>query len=55
MDDMHIPQRKVELVKEAQDRVSKVIDQYLEGVFTDGERYNKIVDIWAEVADLVSK
>ena len=55
MDDMHIPQKKIVLVKDAQDRVAKVIDQYLEGVITDGERYNKIVDIWAEVADLVSK
>jgi len=55
MDDMHIPARKTELVKDAQDKVAKVVDQYLDGVITDGERYNKIVDIWAEVADLVSK
>lgn len=55
MDDMHIPARKADLVRDAQDRVAKVYDQYLEGVITDGERYNKIVDIWAEVADLVSK
>ncbi len=55
MDNMHIPPRKVERVREAQDRVAKVVDQYLEGVITDGERYNKIVDIWAEVADIVAK
>ena len=55
MDDMHIPDKKSALVTAAQESVAKVIDQYLEGVITDGERYNKIVDIWAEVADLVSK
>jgi DNA-directed RNA polymerase subunit beta' len=32
-----------------------VVEQYLEGVITDGERYNKVVDIWAEVADKVAK
>jgi DNA-directed RNA polymerase subunit beta' len=30
-----------------------VVEQYQEGLITDGERYNKIVDIWAEVADKV--
>ena len=31
-----------------------MIEQYQEGLITDGERYNKIVDIWAGVADLVT-
>nr|MCU0687952.1 DNA-directed RNA polymerase subunit beta' [Polyangiaceae bacterium] len=34
--------------------VEKVVDQYQEGLITDGERYNKIVDIWAGVADKVT-
>jgi DNA-directed RNA polymerase subunit beta' len=38
----------------AQDEVEKVIEQYQEGLITDGERYNKIVDIWAGVADAVT-
>ncbi len=33
----------------------RVVDQYQEGLITDGERYNKIVDIWAGVADSVTK
>ena len=55
MDNMHIPQTKKRLIDDAQDQVGKVMDQYLEGVITEGERYNKIVDIWAGVADKVAK
>ncbi|MBI5513178.1 MAG: DNA-directed RNA polymerase subunit beta' [Deltaproteobacteria bacterium] len=54
MDNMRIPARKVDLVRGAQDAVAKVTEQYQEGVITDGERYNKIVDIWAEVAETVA-
>jgi DNA-directed RNA polymerase subunit beta' len=55
MDDMRIPEVKAQLIKDAQDKVAKVVDQLNEGVITDGERYNKVVDIWAEVADNVTK
>jgi DNA-directed RNA polymerase subunit beta' len=55
MDNMAIPAAKYTQVRDAQDRVAKVVDQYQEGVITDGERYNKVVDIWAEVADKVAK
>ncbi|MBL8613042.1 MAG: DNA-directed RNA polymerase subunit beta' [Myxococcales bacterium] len=54
MDHMVIPQAKVTLLQEAHDEVQRVIDQYQEGLITDGERYNKIVDIWAGVADKVT-
>src|SRR4051794_14224121 len=54
MEHMVIPEKKKELLKEAQDEVEKVVDQYQEGLITDGERYNKIVDIWAGVADKVT-
>jgi DNA-directed RNA polymerase subunit beta' len=54
MDHMVIPDAKGVLLKEAQDEVQRVIDQYQEGLITDGERYNKIVDIWAGVADKVT-
>ena len=36
-------------------RSQRVVDQYQEGLITDGERYNKIVDIWAGVADKVTE
>jgi DNA-directed RNA polymerase subunit beta' len=55
MDHMVIPDAKKVLLGEAQDEVQRVVDQYQEGLITDGERYNKIVDIWAGVADKVTQ
>jgi DNA-directed RNA polymerase subunit beta' len=55
MDDMTIPPRKHELLREAQGKVEEVVEQYQDGLITDGERYNKIVDIWASVADEVTR
>src|ERR1700691_4286129 len=55
MDHMVIPQAKGVLLGEAQAEVQRVVDQYQEGLITDGERYNKIVDIWAGVADKVTQ
>ena len=49
--DMTIPPRKKELLDGAQKQVSEIQKQYNNGVITDGERYNKVVDIWAEVQD----
>jgi DNA-directed RNA polymerase subunit beta' len=54
MDHMLIPPAKKVLLGEAQQEVEKVVEQYQEGLITDGERYNKIVDIWAGVADAVT-
>ena len=54
MDHMVIPGAKEVLLKEATDEVGRVVDQYQEGLITDGERYNKVVDIWAGVADKVT-
>jgi len=54
LDHMTIPQKKKELLGEAQTEVERVVEQYQEGLITDGERYNKIVDIWAGVADAVT-
>ena len=54
LDHMTIPEKKKELLGAAQGEVAKVVEQYQEGLITDGERYNKIVDIWAGVADGVT-
>src|SRR5258705_5886498 len=54
MEHMVIPDKKKELLHDAQTEVERVVDQYQEGLITDGERYNKIVDIWAGVADKVT-
>ncbi len=55
MDHMVIPAAKKVLLEAAQDEVAKVVDQYSEGLITDGERYNKVVDIWAGVADQITQ
>src|SRR5690606_20135418 len=55
MDDMIIPAKKKELVDVAQAEVEKVLEQYQEGLITSGERYNKVVDIWAGVVDKVTE
>ncbi len=49
--DMTIPPQKPHLLEQAQKQVSDIQKQYNNGVITDGERYNKVVDIWAEVQD----
>jgi DNA-directed RNA polymerase subunit beta' len=49
--DMTIPPQKAHLLGQAQKEVSEIQKQYNNGVITDGERYNKVVDIWAEVQD----
>jgi len=55
MDDMKIPAKKTEMLDDANKRVEEVVEQYQDGLITDGERYNKIVDIWASVADEVTR
>src|SRR5581483_978986 len=49
--DMVIPAKKAQLLEDAQKQVGDIQKQYNNGVITDGERYNKVVDIWAEVQD----
>jgi DNA-directed RNA polymerase subunit beta' len=52
--DMVIPDKKPELLAKANGQVREIEDQYNQGLITDGERYNKVVDIWAEVTDQVA-
>jgi DNA-directed RNA polymerase subunit beta' len=55
IDDMRIPQRKRELLEKAEREVLKVQNQYSQGLITDGERYNKVIDIWAKTSDEVAQ
>ena len=55
VDDMLIPDSKKTLLEGAEDQVNEIQQQYDEGLITDGERYNKVVDIWAQTADKVAK
>ena len=52
--DMVIPPSKEQLLKQAHDDVREIEEQYKNGLITDGERYNKVVDIWAEVTDRIA-
>jgi DNA-directed RNA polymerase subunit beta' len=51
IDDMVIPTRKKDLLAQANHEVLEIENQYKEGLITDGERYNKVVDIWAQVTE----
>ena len=53
-DDMVIPEAKEALVGEASDRVKEFEQQYMDGLITKGEKYNKVVDIWSKCTDDVA-
>ncbi|CAC9969622.1 DNA-directed RNA polymerase beta' subunit (EC 2.7.7.6) [uncultured Gammaproteobacteria bacterium] len=53
--DMTIPDTKASMVDEAQAQVKEVQKQYSQGVVTDGERYNKVIDIWSRTSETVAK
>ncbi|MGE4132295.1 MAG: DNA-directed RNA polymerase subunit beta' [Bdellovibrionales bacterium] len=55
LDDLVIPAQKTKLLDDAERQVQEIRTQYDEGLITDGERYNKVVDIWAQCADKVAK
>ncbi|GAB4390605.1 MAG: DNA-directed RNA polymerase subunit beta' [Thermodesulfovibrionales bacterium] len=54
MEDMHIPSRKAELIYAAEQEILEIQKQYSEGLITMGERYNKAIDIWANVTEKVA-
>ena len=54
-DDMIIPQAKARLVAEAEQKVKDYEQQYLEGLITQGEKYNKVIDAWSECTDRVAE
>ncbi len=54
IDDMHIPSTKTEFIRAAEQEVMEVQRQYSDGLITQGERYNKVIDIWANVTERVA-
>ncbi len=54
IDDMKVPVRKTELTEGARQEVLEVEREYRDGLITDGERYNKIIDIWSHVTEEVA-
>jgi DNA-directed RNA polymerase subunit beta' len=55
IDDMLVPQEKPSIISRAQKEVKEIEQQYVSGLVTAGERYNKVVDIWGKSGDEVSK
>ncbi|MBN8490621.1 MAG: DNA-directed RNA polymerase subunit beta' [Burkholderiales bacterium] len=55
IDDMLVPKEKVKLIERAEKEVKEIEQQYVSGLVTAGERYNKVVDIWGKTGDEVGK
>ena len=55
IDDIVIPEQKTRIVAAADTEVKEIQDQYSSGLVTNGERYNKVVDIWSRANDQVAK
>jgi DNA-directed RNA polymerase subunit beta' len=55
IDDMIIPEDKKEIVSESRKKIAEVEGQFNKGIITDGERYNKVVDIWTGATDKIAK
>jgi len=54
IDAMIIPASKWDILQNAENQVEKIGSQYIEGLITQGEKYNKVVDIWAKATDDVA-
>ena len=55
IDDMVIPQKKYEIISAAEEEVAEIQEQFQSGLVTAGERYNKVIDIWAAANERVAK
>ena len=53
-DDLLVPEAKIKLVEAAQNEVKEFEQQYLDGLITRGEKYNKVVDVWSQCTDRVA-
>ena len=54
MKDMVIPSRKAGIIRKAENEANKINDQYVDGLITAGEKYNKVVDIWSQSTEDVA-
>jgi hypothetical protein len=55
LEDMAVPEEKPGILAEAERQVKEIEQQYASGLVTNGERYNKVIDIWSHTNDLVAK
>ena len=55
VDDMVVPDEKGAIISAAEQQVKEIENQYVSGLVTNGERYNKVIDIWSHTNDQVAK
>ncbi|WP_348680499.1 DNA-directed RNA polymerase subunit beta' [Marinobacter nauticus] len=55
VNDFVIPDEKARIIDEATEEVKEIEDQYASGLVTQGERYNKVIDLWSKANDEISK
>jgi DNA-directed RNA polymerase subunit beta' len=55
IEDMEIPEDKAEIIEQADNEVREIESQFRSGLVTNGERYNKVIDIWSRTNELVAK
>jgi DNA-directed RNA polymerase subunit beta' len=53
--DMVVPENKREILSKSYEEVKKIKEQYSEGLLTEGERYNKVIDIWAKSTEAIAE
>src|SRR6202011_5083684 len=54
-DDLKTPANKEQVIKETEKEVEKIQKQYQRGIITEGERYNKVIDLWTHARDEITK
>ncbi len=54
MKDMVIPKKKASIIEKAENEIRKIDEQWVGGIISDGEKYNKVVDIWASSTESVA-
>ena len=54
-DDLVVPDQKEDLINEAKEQIKQYEQQYLDGLITRGEKYNKVVDVWSDCSDKVAE
>jgi len=55
IDDMQIPDDKASIIEQADNEVREIESQFRSGLVTNGERYNKVIDIWSRTNEMVAK
>ncbi|CAL1329040.1 DNA-directed RNA polymerase subunit beta' [Candidatus Providencia siddallii] len=55
IDDIVIPEKKLEIITEAETEIAEIQEQFQSGLVTAGERYNKVIDIWTATNERVAK